>query len=81
MRYFIDIVTETERLIDEIGGDFTSLVAARTEAIKSAREMFWKKRSNLRKQARSARNFCEKRVLIQQFRCRFSISGIKMRGF
>ena len=39
MRYFIDIVTETERLIDEIGGDFTSLVAARTEAIKSAREM------------------------------------------
>ena len=39
MRYFIDIVTENERLIDEIGGDFTGLKAAKAEAIKAAREM------------------------------------------
>ncbi|HWL75419.1 MAG TPA: hypothetical protein VNQ74_16240, partial [Burkholderiaceae bacterium] len=39
MRYFIEIVTENERLIDEIGGDFTGLKAAKAEAIKAAREM------------------------------------------
>jgi hypothetical protein len=39
MRYFIHIVTDTERLIDHDGGEFTDLASARTEATQSARDL------------------------------------------
>jgi hypothetical protein len=39
MRYFIHIVTDTERLIDPDGGEFADLASARVEATQSARDL------------------------------------------
>jgi hypothetical protein len=39
MRYFIHIVTDTERLIDPDGGEFADLASARAEASQSARDL------------------------------------------
>ena len=39
MRYFIHIVTDTERLVDPDGGEFADLASARAEASQSARDL------------------------------------------